>query len=250
MIMRIFEIQPARQTLKVAHHFISWACKKLGIKSKPDVKFSNDIEEVKDKRTFGTTHPTGEIWVYVGDRNTADMLRTLCHELVHYKQFEKGTANDTMNKKQHQKIEDEANAIAGRLMRQYGKQNVEIYEHNSIANQVVDSLPQAFAIPSLTSSNPYEQYKFGVAIARARGEQQRVKDGIKSFDGQSGNLDNYFRDSEVVVSFDPNIDKIIDAALKDIGVSGKKKRIGVEGSKESKDVTTASPINPFKGYKK
>lgn len=128
--MRIFEIQSTKQTLKIARDFISWACKKLGINSKPDVKFSNDIEEVKSKRTFGTTHPTGEIWVYVGDRNTADMLRTLCHELVHYKQFEKGTASNSMNKEQHQKIEDEANAIAGRLMRQYGKLNVEIYENN------------------------------------------------------------------------------------------------------------------------
>ena len=248
--MRIFEIQSTKQTLKIAHDFISWACKKLGINSKPDVKFSNDIEEVKSKRTFGTTHPTGEIWVYVGDRNTADMLRTLCHELVHYKQFEKGTANDTMDKEQHQKIEDEANAIAGRLMRQYGKNNVEIYENNSIAKQVVDSLPQAFAIPSLTSSNPYEQYKFGVAIAKARGKQQRLNDGITSFDNQSGDLNNYFADSEVIVSFDPNIDKIIDAALKDIGVANDKRRIGVAGSKESKDVTTVSPINPFKGYKK
>ena len=128
--MRIFEIQSTKQTLKIARDFISWACKKLGINSKPYVNFSNDIEEVKSKRTFGTTHPTGEIWVYVGDRNTADMLRTLCHELVHYKQFEKGTASNSMNKEQHQKIEDEANAIAGRLMRQYGKLNVEIYENN------------------------------------------------------------------------------------------------------------------------
>jgi len=240
--MRIFEIQSSNQTLKIAKDFIIWACNKLGIKSKPNVKFSNNKEEVKNKRTFGTTHPTGEIWVYVGSRNTADMLRTLCHELVHYKQFEKGTASDAMNKNQHQKIEDEANAIAGRLMREYGKHNVEIYENNSIANQVTDSLPQAFAIPSLSSNNPYDQYKFGVAIAKARG-QQNAND-----DEASGDLDNYFRDSEVVISFDPNIDKIIDTAMKEVGVKGGKRRIGVAGSKENKSVSKNSPIKPFKGY--
>lgn len=238
--MRIFEIKSSKKPVEIAKDFISWACKKLGISSTPPVKFSNNKEAVKSKRTFGTTHSSGEIWVYVGNRNTADMLRTLCHELVHYKQFEKGTASHSMNKEQHQKIEDEANAMAGRLMREYGKKNVHIYESDSIANQVTDSLPQAFAIPSLSSNNPYDQYKFGVAIAKARGTQGEDK--------TSGNLDSYFRDSEVIVSFDPNIDKIIDIAMKDVGVSGGKRRIGVAGSKENKSVSKSSPIKPFKGY--
>jgi Zn-dependent peptidase ImmA (M78 family) len=126
--MKIFEIYSKKTTLRIAQDFTNWACDKLVISNSPKIRFTNDKDQVKSNRTFGSTNSTGEIWVYMGDRNTADVLRTLCHELVHFKQFDKGTATNSMNKQQHQKIEDEANAIAGRLMREYGKHNVEIYE--------------------------------------------------------------------------------------------------------------------------
>jgi hypothetical protein len=167
---------------------------------------------------------------------------------VHFKQFEDGTASETMDEKQTQRIEDEANALAGRMMREYGKHNVEIYEGRtgSLQHEVADSLPQAFVIPELNSGNPYQQYKFGVAIAGARGRQQREYDNIGDFN--KSDLDGVFADSQVVISFDPHIDKIIDGALKNIGVPAKKRRIGVKGSKESSDVIKGSPITPFKGY--
>ena len=246
--MRLQEITTAKRKIQIAKEFIFWAIKKLKISGTPDIKFSNDIDSVKQKHTFGTTVPDGSIWVYVGERNTADVLRTLCHELVHFKQFEDGTASETMDEEQTQRIEDEANALAGRMMREYGKHNVEIYEGRtgSLQHEVADSLPQAFVIPELNSGNPYQQYKFGVAIAGARGRQQREYDNIGDFN--KSDLDGVFADSQVVISFDPHIDKIIDGALKNIGVPAKKRRIGVKGSKESSDVIKGSPITPFKGY--
>jgi hypothetical protein len=63
-------------------------------------------------------------------------MRTLCHELIHHKQFEIGTAHDGMNKEQTQSIEDEANAIAGRMMRDYGAEHEEIYESVSISKHI------------------------------------------------------------------------------------------------------------------
>jgi hypothetical protein len=60
-------------------------------------------------------------------------MRTLCHELVHFKQFEDGTAANDMDDEQRLAVEDEANAIAGRLMREYGKLDKTIYESDSRA---------------------------------------------------------------------------------------------------------------------
>lgn len=358
--MRLQELQHGRDKLRKVQQFAAWAVKNLGIQGAPEIKYTSDKNHVTTHRTFGATKPTGEIWVYLGDRNPADIMRTLCHELVHYRQFELSTASETMDKTQRQRIEDEANAIAGRMMRSYGKQNVEIYEasdldnleithteippnamfrygavnvtariggqnvggamftkvggddimevnttvhkdfrrqgiatrmfeyaHNlgynilpnpadqkpdgramwdawsrkgrkfdrlaegrtgSLQHEVGDSLPHAYVIPGLSASdNPYMQYKFGVSIAGIRGKDARNYDNITAF--KKSDLDNVFRDDELVISYDPHIGEIIDQALKDIGVKGGKRMVGVKGSKESPDVAKGSPVKPFKGYK-
>jgi hypothetical protein len=107
--------------------FVKWTCAKLKIVECPQINYSDDIDEVKSRRSFGSANSNGEIWVHVGDRNAADVMRTLCHELIHKKQFEESLAYDDMDEETRQNIEDVANAMAGRLMREYGKQNVDIY---------------------------------------------------------------------------------------------------------------------------
>lgn len=123
--MKIFEV--INTTQQQLDTFAKWACKRLEISPVPEVIYSNDIDEVEEKRSFGHATSRGEIWIYVGDRTPADVMRTLCHELVHFKQFEEELANDDMDEETRQGIEDVANAMAGRMLRDYGKQNVEIY---------------------------------------------------------------------------------------------------------------------------
>ena len=107
--------------------FVKWSCKKMGINKVPEIRYGYDLDEVEEKRTFGSTYSDGYIWVYVGERNLADIMRTLCHELVHHRQFETDLASNDMDEETRQNIEDVANAMAGRLLREYGKQHVEIY---------------------------------------------------------------------------------------------------------------------------
>lgn len=125
--MLIREVDQSLDKRAQLQKFCDWACRRLNIKNTPDIRYSNDIDEVESKRTYGSTHPTGEIWVHVGNRTPADIMRTLCHELVHYKQFDVGLASEEMSEEQRQSIEDVANAVAGRLMRDYGKLHSEIY---------------------------------------------------------------------------------------------------------------------------
>jgi Zn-dependent peptidase ImmA (M78 family) len=102
----------------------------LGLQSPPsNLTLSYDNDKAKEKRSFGYFDPNNKkIWVYVKNRNMADILRTLAHELVHRKQEEDGRL-DINSGKTGSPIEDEANALAGVLLRNFGKINNSIYEH-------------------------------------------------------------------------------------------------------------------------
>jgi hypothetical protein len=109
--------------------FIKFAAKNLGIQNLPgSLTLSYDNKQAQDKRTFGFFDPHDKkIWIYVKNRNMADILRTLAHELVHRKQEEDGKL-DIKSGETGSPIEDEANATAGVLLRNFGKINNGIYE--------------------------------------------------------------------------------------------------------------------------
>jgi hypothetical protein len=65
--------------------------------------------------------------LYVKNRNVADILRTLAHELVHRKQDEEGKI-DYNSGETGSEVENEANAMAGVLLRDFGKTHENIYE--------------------------------------------------------------------------------------------------------------------------
>ena len=114
----------------IIKEFIKFAVKELGITKMPKgLTLSYNTNTAKSHHTFGTFDPNdGKIWLYVKNRNMADVLRTLAHELVHRKQDEDGridyNSGDTGSE-----IENEANAQAGILLRKFGKNNENIYEN-------------------------------------------------------------------------------------------------------------------------
>ena len=109
--------------------FIKYSVKNLGLQNLPsNLTLSYDNNKAKEKRSFGYFDPSSnKIWVYVKNRNMADILRTLAHELIHRKQEEDGRL-DINSGKTGSPIEDEANAMAGVLLRNFGKINSSIYE--------------------------------------------------------------------------------------------------------------------------
>jgi hypothetical protein len=116
----------------------------------------------------------------------------------------------------------------------------------SITQDVALALPGAFKIPKLQNNDPYWQYRFGVAIAGAKGRAQRKKDGVPDYEKES-----IFGEDETVISFDPNVEKWIDDALVSMGMSAKDcVRIATQTSQEMPDVETRSPVAGFKGYSK
>ena len=109
--------------------FIKFAIKNLEIQNPPrNLALSYDTNKAKEMRSFGYFDPnSNKIWVYCGNRNMGDILRTLAHELVHRKQDEDGRISYESGKTGSE-IENEANAKAGILLRDFGKQHEEIYQ--------------------------------------------------------------------------------------------------------------------------
>lgn len=115
----------------------------------------------------------------------------------------------------------------------------------SITTDVGRALPGAFKIPALKNQDPYLQYRFGVAIAGAKGSAQRAKDGVPNFDGK----ESVFGENEIVVSYDPHVVDYIHDALRAMGMPPSDAvQIGTMASEEAEDVDTKSPVVGFKGY--
>jgi len=114
----------------------------------------------------------------------------------------------------------------------------------SIAPDVALALPGAFKIPALQNQDPYLQYRFGVAIAGAKGAGQRAKDNVPDY-----NRESVFGENEIVVSYDPGVEVYIKDALTAMGMQASDVvRIGTQASEEAPDVVKQSPIKGFKGY--
>ena len=77
-------------------------------------------------KTFGQYDTVKkDIAVQLADRHIVDVLRTLAHELVHHKQRHLHSNLDGSDGSDH---ENQANALAGKLMRQFGKRYPKLYE--------------------------------------------------------------------------------------------------------------------------
>ena len=115
----------------------------------------------------------------------------------------------------------------------------------TITRDVGLALPGAFKIPKLQNNDPYLQYRFGVAIAGAKGAAQRAKDDVPPFDGPS----SVFGEDMVIVSYDPHVKTYIDDALHSMNMpSSDAVQIGTMASEEAPDVDKVSPVRGFKGY--
>jgi hypothetical protein len=88
------------------------------------------------------------------------------------------------------------------------------------------------------------QYRFGVAIAGAKGAKQRAKDGVPKFE-----QDSIFGENEFVVSYDPHTIDYIRDALQAMGLPPSDAiQVANLKSEEMPDVDKVSPVTGFKGY--
>ena len=85
-----------------------------------------------DLRTYAYYDPnSGLIKVYCKNRGLADVLRSVAHELIHHLQNQRGQLGQPVPDIGGQ-IEDEANSVAGQLVKKFGYMNpkLAIYAKN------------------------------------------------------------------------------------------------------------------------
>lgn len=119
---------PQEQTDNILADFIDFAAKALDLQQVPKINFTDDEELAKNMHSLGAYNPkSDELLVVRGPRLTADVLRTLAHELVHRKQDELNPLGKE-DGKTGSPVENEANAAAGVLLRKFGEYRPEIFE--------------------------------------------------------------------------------------------------------------------------
>lgn len=107
--------------------FAKWTAKVLHIQTLPNIELSYDTEEAQTNHHTGGHVPGSDtIWVYA-NRNLVDILRTVLHELVHVRQGELGMIKNGSSYP-GSPIEVLADAIAGKYIKIYGKQNPHIFQ--------------------------------------------------------------------------------------------------------------------------
>jgi len=94
----------------------------LGIGSLPDIRLVSDQPSIDDT-SFGMFDGQS-ICVITQNRHPMDIMRTLAHELVHWKQR---CAGEELDGADGSTTENDANAIAGSIMRKFGRLHPEYF---------------------------------------------------------------------------------------------------------------------------
>ena len=117
-----------QKSLDTLKHFLGFCKKELEIQSLPKISLVVDKSFVENFRSFGEYSPNEmSIRVFITGRNLADVCRSLAHELVHHRQQELGLIYNSAGETGTE-IENDANSIAGIIMREYGKLNLGVYD--------------------------------------------------------------------------------------------------------------------------
>lgn len=116
------------ESFKEIKKFVDWASDFLKLKVQPTIVPQTTSKFTSREKSFGGYQPTEKkIYISVANRNLADILRSLAHELVHAKQDEEGRIGEKSGKTGSEE-ENQANAVAGVIMRRYGQENPSIFD--------------------------------------------------------------------------------------------------------------------------
>ena len=119
-------------TEQMLYKFADSCIEFLEIQNAPTLKIKNTPEWSKSNTSFGRYDPdTNTLIISVTNRHILDILRTMAHELTHCKQAEleelPAGAGETGSP-----WEDQANAIAGRIMRNWAAAHPEYFSQDQL----------------------------------------------------------------------------------------------------------------------
>jgi hypothetical protein len=123
-----------KSTYTILHDFIRFAAEHLDLNSLPKFDFKFDGQAGVERKSFGGYAPGAEhITIAVSNRHIMDVCRTLAHELVHYSQDLKSELEDDDAGATGSPQENQANAEAAVIMRNWGKKHPKLFGKESIS---------------------------------------------------------------------------------------------------------------------
>ena len=120
-----------KSTYTILLDFIRFAAEHLELNSLPKFDFKFDNATSVERKSFGG-YGGEHIDVTVTNRHIMDVCRTLAHELVHYKQDLNRELEGENPGATGSPQENEANAQAAVIMRNWGKKHPNLFSQDSI----------------------------------------------------------------------------------------------------------------------
>ena len=120
-----------------------------------------------------------------------------------------------------------------------------ITEETTLPPEQADPMNHVFVLPGVQSSDPYQIYRLGVAMARARSDAgtDGITDRLPAWSAQAA-----FGEDAVIGGFDASVEPIIDQALAMANLPATKVQISTPNSIEPASVQKQSPVRAFAGY--
>ena len=108
-----------KQFENIVHTFLPFVKRELGIKELPKIHFVDDPKFARRIAAFGHIKDN-RIVIDIQNRQVMDILRTVAHELTHYRQHKSGK-----NGSGHagSPTENQANQLAGTIVRKFGEKH-------------------------------------------------------------------------------------------------------------------------------
>ena len=139
----------------------------LGMEQCPEIKLRRDPQWSRVNATFGRYDPDQRrIELAVSGRHIADVLRTLAHEMTHARQDEVVGLPDDAGET-GSTYEDQANAMAGQIMRHWAEQEPEMFQGAELNEQLDRPTPTAQEIIKkygIDETTLIDQLKKGIAV--------------------------------------------------------------------------------------
>ena len=160
--------EPPVDDESVLRDFVDFCVKELKIDSLPKIKLRRDPQWAVVHKTFGRyINDRDLLEVAWGQRHLMDVLRTVAHELTHRHQHERD--GDRMGPEAGEtgsEWENEANARAGVLMRDYGRLHPELFDAGQAHN--LDE-GQESSLASMVSQDQAERNEYSQFVKSQAG---------------------------------------------------------------------------------
>jgi hypothetical protein len=113
---------------QIVNAFLPFVKRELNIRELPKIHFVDDPKFARRIAAFGQIKDN-RIVIDIQNRQVIDILRTLAHELTHYRQHKRG-----VNGSGHAgaPTENEANKLAGIIVRKFGEKHSGLFSLSSV----------------------------------------------------------------------------------------------------------------------